>query len=147
MKGSAWGGASRSKRVASRHREDGDDEDPPTPDAAEDAARRGEEQEKVKVSEGREYAAVRWVEQDRGFAFADDSKGREVFIHAAHCEGGVFEALRPGDTVSYILLTSEKGLKGTMVRREEPAGGMGGLGGSEEGQDELGGADGEEPKE
>ena len=55
---------------------------------------------------------------ERKFGFISVEGGKDLFFHANECEGGVFDSLNEGDTVTFETADSEKGPKAINVKLE-----------------------------
>ena len=61
---------------------------------------------------------VKWFNDQKGFGFiAEESSGKDVFVHHTVIEGQGFKTLSDGETVEYEAESSTKGLKATRVKR------------------------------
>ena len=65
----------------------------------------------------RQQGRVKRIVTDRGFLFLSQEQGTDVFVHRADTEEGVFDSLVVGDTVTFVLQQSSKGLRGTAIRK------------------------------
>jgi CspA family cold shock protein len=71
----------------------------------------------------RKYGKVKWFDDTKGFGFiTPDDGGRECFVHHTEIlsEDGKRRgrvSLKEGEPVSFLVETSAKGPKATMVRR------------------------------
>jgi len=59
---------------------------------------------------------VKWFDTKKGYGFAVDDQGRDVFIHYTNIVGDGFRCLRDGQIIEYEQVDSEKGLAGSNVR-------------------------------
>ncbi len=59
---------------------------------------------------------IKKLVRDRGFGFISDTDGREVFFHQNSLLEAKFDALNEGQSVSYDIEKSDKGLRAVNVR-------------------------------
>ncbi len=59
---------------------------------------------------------IKKLVRDRGFGFISDTDGREVFFHQNSLVEAKFDALNEGQSVSYDIEKSDKGLRAVNVR-------------------------------
>jgi CspA family cold shock protein len=64
---------------------------------------------------------VKWFDNTKGFGFIAQDYGQDVFVHHSSIVGKEFQFLKEGDTVSFEVVTCEKGLKAQNVQRVDPA--------------------------
>jgi CspA family cold shock protein len=58
---------------------------------------------------------VKWFNESKGFGFITREDGSDVFIHYSSIQGNGFKSLAEGDTVSFDVEKSQKGLKAINV--------------------------------
>jgi len=62
---------------------------------------------------------VKWFDSKKGYGFIIGEEGQDVFVHYTSILGDGFRALKDGETVSYELIKSEKGLQARNVSRQQ----------------------------
>jgi len=67
--------------------------------------------ENVKAKEGRERGIVKWFDEDRGFGFIQNEKGKDFFVHYSAIWGTGYKSLAENQVVEFTSATSEKGLQ------------------------------------
>ncbi len=60
---------------------------------------------------------VKWFDNKKGFGFIAQDTGQDVFVHHTSIMGGGFKTLLEGETVSFEVIASDKGLKAQNVER------------------------------
>ena len=60
---------------------------------------------------------VKWFDNKKGFGFIAQDSGQDIFVHHTAITGGGFKTLNEGETVSFELIESGKGLKAQNVQR------------------------------
>ena len=60
---------------------------------------------------------IKWFDNKKGFGFITQSTGQDVFVHHTSIAGEGFKTLNEGDTVSFDVISGEKGLKAENVQR------------------------------
>jgi CspA family cold shock protein len=60
---------------------------------------------------------VKWFDNKKGFGFIAQDTGQDVFVHHTSILGGGFKTLNEGETVTFEVITSDKGLKAQNVER------------------------------
>ncbi|MFH1616104.1 MAG: cold shock domain-containing protein [Planctomycetota bacterium] len=65
--------------------------------------------------------SVKWFDTKKGYGFAVNEKGKDVFIHYSSIEGDGFRCLKDGQAIEYEEFDSEKGLAARNVRIIEGA--------------------------
>jgi CspA family cold shock protein len=62
---------------------------------------------------------VKWFDNKKGFGFIAQDTGQDVFVHHTSIMGGGFKTLNEGETVTFEVITSDKGLKAQNVERAQ----------------------------
>ena len=62
---------------------------------------------------------VKWFDNKKGFGFIAQDTGQDVFVHHTSILGGGFKTLNEGETVTFEVITSDKGLKAQNVERAQ----------------------------
>lgn len=62
---------------------------------------------------------VKWFDNKKGFGFIAQDTGHDVFVHHTSIMGGGFKTLNEGETVTFEVITSDKGLKAQNVERAQ----------------------------
>ena len=62
---------------------------------------------------------VKWFDNKKGFGFIAQDSGQDIFVHHTAITGGGFKTLNEGETVSFELIESGKGLKAQNVQRAQ----------------------------
>lgn len=65
---------------------------------------------------------VKWFDTKKGYGFIVSEEGKDVFVHYTVIEGDGFRFLHDGETVSYKLGESTKGLRACQVTRQSGGG-------------------------
>ena len=60
---------------------------------------------------------VKWFDNKKGFGFIAQDTGQDVFVHHTSILGSGFKTLNEGETVTFEIVTSDKGLKAQNVHR------------------------------
>ena len=60
---------------------------------------------------------VKWFDNKKGFGFIAQDSGQDIFVHHTAITGEGFKTLNEGETVSFELIESSKGLKAQNVQR------------------------------
>ena len=55
-------------------------------------------------------ASVKWFDTKKGFGFAVNAEGKDVFVHYSSIDGEGFRSLKDGQAIDYEEVDSEKGL-------------------------------------
>ena len=63
----------------------------------------------------KETGTVKWFKNDKGYGFAVNSAGQDVFVHHNEIIGEGFETLATGQKIQFIQLDGEKGLQATQI--------------------------------
>jgi CspA family cold shock protein len=72
-------------------------------------------QERENMASGK----VKWFDNKKGFGFIAQETGQDVFVHHTSIVGGGFKTLNEGETVTFDVITSDKGLKAQNVQRAQ----------------------------
>ncbi len=62
---------------------------------------------------------VKWFDNKKGFGFIAQDTGQDVFVHHTSIMGGGFKTLNEGETVTFEVISSDKGLKAQNVERAQ----------------------------
>jgi CspA family cold shock protein len=62
---------------------------------------------------------VKWFDNKKGFGFIIEETGQDVFVHHTAILGQGFKTLNEGETVSFDVIESGKGLKAQNVQRAQ----------------------------
>ena len=76
-----------------------------------------EHQQEV-TADGRHSGTVKWFNPKKGFGFISCSSGDEVFVHYRNIEGSGRRVLREGESVTFLIVQSDKGPQAEDVRSE-----------------------------
>ncbi len=60
---------------------------------------------------------VKWFDIKKGFGFIAQDSGQDIFVHHTAITGQGFKTLNEGETVSFEMIESGKGLKAQNVQR------------------------------
>ena len=63
---------------------------------------------------------VKWFDNKKGFGFIAQSTGEDVFVHHTSIQGKGYKTLNEGETVTFEIVQSGKGLKAQNVQRVQP---------------------------
>jgi CspA family cold shock protein len=66
----------------------------------------------------REQSTVKWFSDEKGYEFIQREVGANVFVHFRDIEGEGHLSLSEGQTVSFYVEQSQKGLQAEKVRLE-----------------------------
>ena len=69
----------------------------------------------------KESGTVKWFDNARGFDFAVNQSGEDVFIHHRAIMGEGFKTLAEGQRVEFVQVKAEKGWQGAEVTPLETA--------------------------
>jgi CspA family cold shock protein len=58
---------------------------------------------------------VKWFNESKGFGFIAREDGEDVFVHHTSISGNGFKSLSEGQTVTFDVETTPKGLRATNV--------------------------------
>ena len=61
-------------------------------------------------------ANVKWFDAKKGYGFAVNEEGKDVFIHYSCIEGDGFKSLKDGQAVEFEQVKSDKGFSAKNVR-------------------------------
>lgn len=61
---------------------------------------------------------VKWFSDKKGFGFIENEEGKDVFVHHSDILGEGFKTLSEGQTVTFDVVQSDKGLKATNVIKQ-----------------------------
>lgn len=64
-----------------------------------------------------ERGVVKWFNDAKGFGFITHSSGDDVFVHHTVIDSEGFRTLKDGEEVRYSMISSDKGLHATKVKR------------------------------
>lgn len=90
--------------------------------ASEHAGRAKSHKEGVEVSQvtqSRLQGKVKWFSDQKGYGFISRDNSADVFVHHTAIQMSGFRTLKEGDSVTYDLLESPKGLQAVNVTRAE----------------------------
>ena len=62
---------------------------------------------------------VKWFDNKKGFGFIAQDSGGDVFVHHTSIQGGGYKSLNEGETVTFEIVESGKGLKAQNVQRAQ----------------------------
>lgn len=71
------------------------------------------------VMQSRLEGKVKWFSDQKGYGFISRDESADVFVHHTAIQMNGFRTLKEGDSVSYDLLESPKGLQAVNVTRVE----------------------------
>jgi len=60
---------------------------------------------------------VKWFNETKGFGFITGDEGNDIFVHYSSIQGNGFKSLAEGDSVSFDIEKSQKGLKAINVAK------------------------------
>lgn len=61
---------------------------------------------------------VKWFSDKKGFGFIENEEGKDVFVHHSDILGEGFKTLSEGQSVTFDVVQSDKGLKATNVNKQ-----------------------------
>jgi cold shock protein len=64
---------------------------------------------------------VKWFDNKKGFGFIAQDSGQDVFVHHTSIAGSGFKTLNEGESVTFEIVNSDKGLKAQNVERLQAA--------------------------
>ena len=68
------------------------------------------------------HGTIKWFNNDKGYGFAVNESGEDVFIHYRAIMGDeAYKTLAQGQRVEFVQVKSEKGWQGAEVEVLEPA--------------------------
>ena len=62
---------------------------------------------------------VKWFDNKKGFGFIAQDSGGDVFVHHTSIQGAGYKSLNEGETVTFEIVESGKGLKAQNVQRAQ----------------------------
>jgi CspA family cold shock protein len=62
---------------------------------------------------------VKWFDNKKGFGFIAQETGEDVFVHHTSIQGKGYKTLNEGETVTFDIVESGKGLKAQNVQRQQ----------------------------
>ena len=65
------------------------------------------------------YGTVKWFNSEKGYGFIVDQNGNDIFVHFSVIETDGYKYLKDGQTVSYELIKTDKGLQAINVKSVE----------------------------
>ena len=65
---------------------------------------------------GREQGTVKWFNARKGYGFITRDQGEDVFVHLQNIKGSGHKAIREGERVSFIVISSDKGPQADQVK-------------------------------
>ena len=65
---------------------------------------------------GREQGTVKWFNARKGYGFITRDQGEDVFVHLQNIKGSGRKAIREGERVSFIVISSDKGPQADQVK-------------------------------
>jgi len=71
------------------------------------------------VTQSRLQGKVKWFSDQKGYGFISRDNSADVFVHHTAIQMSGFRTLKEGDSVTYDLLESPKGLQAVNVTRAE----------------------------
>ena len=60
---------------------------------------------------------MKWFNENKGYGFLAQDDGSEVFVHYSAITGEGFKTLTEGEEVEFDIITTEKGLQASNVRK------------------------------
>ena len=64
----------------------------------------------------REHGTVKWFNTRKGYGFITRDQGEDVFVHFKNIKGSGRRAIREGERVSFVVVSSGKGPQADLVR-------------------------------
>ena len=64
---------------------------------------------------------VKWFDNNKGIGFITQDSGGDVFVHHSAIQGKGFKTLLEGETVTFEVVSTEKGPKAESVVRLQPS--------------------------
>jgi CspA family cold shock protein len=58
---------------------------------------------------------VKWFNESKGYGFITQEDGTDIFAHYAEISGEGYKSLAEGESVSFEVVESEKGLKASNI--------------------------------
>ena len=65
---------------------------------------------------GREQGTVKWFNTRKGYGFITRDQGEDIFVHFRNVKGSGHKAIREGERVSFIVISSDKGPQADQVK-------------------------------
>ena len=65
---------------------------------------------------GREQGTVKWFNTRKGYGFITRDQGEDIFVHFGNVKGSGRKAIREGERVSFIVISSDKGPQADQVK-------------------------------
>ena len=65
---------------------------------------------------GREQGTVKWFNTRKGYGFITRDQGEDIFVHFRNVKGSGRKAIREGERVSFIVISSDKGPQADQVK-------------------------------
>ena len=62
---------------------------------------------------------VKWFDNKKGFGFIAQDAAQDVFVHHTSIQGAGFKTLKEGESVSFEIVSSDKGPKAQNVQRAQ----------------------------
>lgn len=67
----------------------------------------------------RKQGSVKWFNNAKGFGFILNENNEDLFVHHRSIQGEGFKTLKDGEIVTYLQITTDKGLAAVEVIRGE----------------------------
>jgi CspA family cold shock protein len=70
--------------------------------------------------EGRNLMAsgkVKWFSDTKGYGFIEQDNGQDIFVHYTAIQGDGYKSLKPGDQVSFEVVSGPKGPQASKVTK------------------------------
>lgn len=68
------------------------------------------------MGEAREQGIVKWFNESKGYGFITSQTGEDVFVHYSSIQHNGFKTLREGQDVSFVRISTPKGLQAQEVK-------------------------------
>ena len=59
---------------------------------------------------------VKWFDDRKGYGFITRDQGEDIFVHFRNIEGSGRKAIKEGERVSFIVISSDKGPQADKVK-------------------------------